>query len=145
MTAGVEPTSAAAGVPVRPPVDALMAAQAGCSAIANVNVSPSASLAVGVNAYAYGSSCITNVGGEPLIAGGVFAGDSGDLFELEADSPLSLHAQSMIAPEKHAIASHCTYGRDLGIWLLWMAGMGLFPEVHHMYIDNPATSANQPG
>ena len=113
IIAGVEPTPAAAGVPVRPPVDALKAAQPGCCAIVNASVSPSASLAVGVNAY--GSSCITNVGGEPLITGGVFVGDGGDVFVLEADSPPPLQAQSVSAPEEHAIVSHCTCGRDLGI------------------------------
>lgn len=52
---------------------------------------------------------------EMIITGRVFAADSGDVFVLEADSPPPLQAQSVSAPEQHAIVSHCTCGRDLGI------------------------------
>ena len=63
---------AAVGVPCRRPVLVVNVAHAGRFAIANVNVLPSASLAVGVNEYIV-PAC-TDVAGLPEIVGALFVG-----------------------------------------------------------------------
>src|SRR5690606_38540695 len=67
----VVPRSAALGVPDNRPVLVLKLAQDGLLTMLNVSVSLSASLAVGVNEYAW--PCMTCVVGVPLIVGARFA------------------------------------------------------------------------
>ena len=63
----VLPTLAAAGVPLRRPVDVLKLAHDGLLVIENVRVCPSGSEAVGVNEYA--CPTVTEVAGVPLMVG----------------------------------------------------------------------------
>ena len=62
--------SATAGVPLSKPVNVLNDAQLGCPEMLNVSASPSTSLAVGWNAYAWFTDAV--VAGVPQIVGGVF-------------------------------------------------------------------------
>ena len=62
--------SATSGVPLSKPVNVLNDAQLGCPEMLNVSASPSTSLAVGWNAYAWFTDAV--VAGVPKIVGGVF-------------------------------------------------------------------------
>ena len=63
------------GVPDKRPVRFLKTAQAGLFAIENVSAFPSASVALGWNAYAW--SAVADVGGVPDMTGGLFAARDG--------------------------------------------------------------------
>src|SRR5690606_34254561 len=67
ISANVRPASAGVGVPLSSPFDALNVAHAGAPEIVNVNASPSASFAAGLNEYR--CPCMAVVAGAPEMVG----------------------------------------------------------------------------
>jgi len=137
------PACVAAGVPVSEPVAVLKIAQDGLFATLNASALPSASLALGVNAYAL--PVVTAVGGVPEMTGAVFTGaatGAAVTVTLNAGRELRRAPSETLMPMLEYVPACAAEGvpDSVPVLLLKVAHAGLF-EIENVSVSRCASVA----